>query len=80
MLTNQAPMISIKGGTDTVFILSLAPGSRGALELVQTEGPSFSLYAALLESSGPGFRGVEQRLGEQAEGQRYTRLEMSERT
>ena len=39
-----------------------------------------SAYVLHLESSGPGFRGVEQRLGEQAEVQRYTRPEMLERT
>ena len=44
------------------------------------DGPSFSFCAAPLESSGPGFRSVEQRLGERAEVQRYTGSEMSERT
>ena len=55
------------------------PGGRGILELMQTDGPGFSLCAAPLESSGPGFHGVEQRLGDRAEVQRYTRPEMSER-
>ena len=49
-------------------------------ELVWTDGPGFSLCAAPLESSGPGFRGMEQRLGEQVEVQRYTGPEMSQRT
>ena len=34
------------------------------LELARTDGAGFSLCAAPLESSGPGFHGVEQRLGE----------------
>ena len=42
----------------------LWPGGCGVLELVQTDGPGFSLCATPLESSGSGFRGVEQRLGE----------------
>ena len=32
--------------------------------MMQTDGPGFSLCAAPLESSGPGFHGVEQRLDE----------------
>ena len=40
------------------------PGGRRVLERVQTDGPGFSLCAAPLELSGPGFRGVGQRLGE----------------
>ena len=40
------------------------PGDHGVLELVQTDGPGFSLCAAPLELSVPGFCGVEQRLGE----------------
>ena len=40
------------------------PGGRGVLELVRTDGPGFSLCAAPLELSGPGFHGMEQRLGE----------------
>ena len=47
-----------QGGIDS------APGGRGVLELVWTDGPGFSLCAAPLESSGPGFHGVEQRFGE----------------
>ena len=39
------------------------------------EGPGFSLCAAPLESSGPGFQGVWQRSDEQAEVRRYTRPE-----
>ena len=34
------------------------------VELVWTDGPGFGLCAAPLESSSPGFRGVEQRFGE----------------
>ena len=63
-----------QGGVDS------GPGSRGVLELVQTDGPGFSLCAAPLESSGPGFCDMEQRFGERAEVWRYTRLEMLERT
>ena len=37
--------------------------SRGVPEGVRTDGPGFSLCAAPLESSGPGFGGVGQRLG-----------------
>ena len=40
------------------------PGSRGVLERVRTDGPGFSLCAAPLELSGPGFWSVGQRLGE----------------
>ena len=40
------------------------PGGHGVPELVRIDGPGFSLCAVLLESSGPEFRGVEQRLGE----------------
>ena len=40
------------------------PGGRRVLELVWTDGPGFSLCAAPLELSGPGFHGVEQRFGE----------------
>ena len=50
------------------------PGGHGVPELVQTDGPDFSLCAVPLESSGPGFCGVGQRLGERAEVQRYTAL------
>ena len=39
------------------------PGSCGVPEWVQTDGPGFSLCAAPLELSGPGFCGVGQRLG-----------------
>ena len=58
----------------------LQTGGRGIPELVQTDGPGFSLCAAPLELSGPGFHGMEQRLGERAEVQRYTGPEMLERT
>ena len=33
------------------------PDSRGVPEWVRTDGPGFSLCAAPLESSGPGFQG-----------------------
>ena len=39
-----------KGGVNS------GPDSHGILEGVQTDGPGFSLCAAPLESSGPGFR------------------------
>ena len=42
-----------QGGVDS------GPGSHKVLELVQTDGPGFSLCAAPLELSGPGFHGVE---------------------
>ena len=48
--------------------------------MMRTDGPGFSLCAAPLESSGPGFHGMEQRLDEQAEVWMYTRPELSERT
>ena len=35
------------------------PGSLGVPEMTWTDGPGFSLCAAPLESSGPGFRGVQ---------------------
>ena len=53
--------------------------SRGVPEQVRTDGPGFSLCAAPLKSSGPGFRGVGQRSGEQAEVRRCTGPKMSER-
>ena len=56
------------------------PGGRRVPELVQTEGPGFSLCAAPLELSGLGFHGVEQGLGKRAEVRRYTGPEGSERT
>ena len=40
------------------------PDSRNVPEWVQTDGPGFSLCAAPLESSGPGFRSGDQRLGD----------------
>ena len=40
------------------------PGGCGVPELVQRDGPGFSLCAPPLELSGPGFCGVEWRLGE----------------
>ena len=41
------------GGVDS------RPGGRGVPELVQTDGPGFSLCAVPLELSGPGFCGVD---------------------
>ena len=63
-----------KGGVNS------GPGGCRVPELMRTDGPGFSLCAAPLELSGPGFRGMEQRLGEQAEVQMYTGPELSERT
>ena len=40
------------------------PGSLGVPEMMQTDGPGFSLCAASLELLGPGFRGVRQRVDE----------------
>ena len=40
------------------------PDSRRVPEWVQTDGPGFSLCAAPLESSGPGFEVGGQRSGE----------------
>ena len=34
------------------------PGSLGVLEMMQMDGPGFSLCAVPLELSGPGFQGV----------------------
>ena len=48
------------------------PGSCGVLEWVWTDGPGFSLCAAPLKSSAPGFHGVGQRAGERAEVRRCT--------
>ena len=59
--------------------VNFGPDSCRVPEQVQTDGPGFSLCAAPLELSGPGFYGMGQRLGEQAEVQRCTGLEMSER-
>ena len=47
-------------------------GGHGVPEMIWTDGPGYSLCAAPLELSGPGFRGVRQRSEEQAEVQRYT--------
>ena len=44
--------------------INSGPDSCGVPEWVQTDGPGFSLCAAPLESSGPGFHGVGQRSGE----------------
>ena len=60
--------------------INSGPGSHGVPERVWTDGPGFSLCAAPLKSSGPGFHSVGQRLGEQVEViQRCTGLETSER-
>ena len=48
--------------------------------MIQTDGPGFSLCAAPLKLSGPGFRGVGQRLDERVGVQLYTGPELSERT
>ena len=45
-----------KGGINS------GPGDCGVPELMRTDGPGFSLCAAPLELSGPGFCGVERRL------------------
>ena len=55
------------------------PDSCRVPEWVRTDGTGFSLCAAPLELSGPGFHGVGQRLGERAEVQRCTRPETLER-
>ena len=47
-----------QGGVDS------RPGGHRVLKLMPTDGPGFSLCAAPLELSGPGFCGVEQRLDE----------------
>ena len=59
--------------------INSGPDSHGVLEWVWTDGPGFSLCAALLELSGPGFQSVGQRSGERVEVQRCTRPEMVER-
>ena len=56
------------------------PAGHGVLEEVWMDGLGFSLCAVPLELSGPGFGGVEQRLGERVEVQRYTGLEVLRRT
>ena len=50
--------------------------SKGGID----SGPGFSLCAAPLESSDPGFRGMEQRFSERVEVWRYTGPGMVERT
>ena len=44
--------------------MNSGPDSCGVPEWVRTDGPGFSLCAAPLELSGPGFCGVGQRSGE----------------
>ena len=44
--------------------INSGPGSCGVPVWVRTDGPGFSLCAAPLELSGPGFHGVGQRSGE----------------
>ena len=56
------------------------PGGLGVLEMMWMDRPGFSLCAVPLELSGPGFHGVEQRLGERAEVWMYAGPELSERT
>ena len=59
--------------------INSGPGSCRVPEWVRTDGPGFSLCAAPLESSGPGFHSVGQGSGEQADVWRCTKLETSER-
>ena len=56
------------------------PGGRGVPELMWTDGPGFSLNAVPLESSGPGFCGLEQRLDERVKIWVYIGPELLERT
>ena len=63
-----------KGGVNS------GPGGHRVPEMMRTDGPGFSLCAAPLESSSPGFPGMGQRLDEQAEVWTYTGPELSERT
>ena len=53
-------------------VINSGPDSRRVPEWVRTDGPSFSLCAAPLESSGTGFQSEGQRSGEQAEVWRCT--------
>ena len=46
--------------------------------MTQADKPSFSLCAVPPELSGPGFRGMWQRLDERVEAQKYTGPELSE--
>ena len=46
---------------------NFGPGSLRVPEMTWTDGPGFSLCAAPLESSGPGFRVVRQRVEERVE-------------
>ena len=48
-LTLMGPFDIEQGGVNS------GPDSRGVLEWMWTDGPGFSLCAAPLESSGPGF-------------------------
>ena len=56
------------------------PGSYVVPEMMQMDGPGFSLYAVPLESSGPGFRGIWQRSDERAEVRSILDQRMSEET
>ena len=49
-LTPMGPFDIEQGGVNS------GPDSRGVLEWKRTDGPGFSLCAAPLELSGPGFR------------------------
>ena len=60
--------------------VNFRPGGYRVPELMQTDGPGFSLCAAPLESSGSGFCSMEQRLDERAEVRVYIGPELSERT
>ena len=56
------------------------PGSLGVPEMMRMDRPSFSLCAVLLESSGPGFWGVRQRVEERAEVQSILDQRRTEKT
>ena len=56
------------------------PGSLRVLEMMWTDRPGFSLCAAPLESLGPGFQDVWQRVREQAEVQSIPDQRVVEKT
>ena len=59
--------------------INSGPDSHGVSEWMQTDGPGFSLCAAPLELSGPGFQSGSRRSDERAEVWGYTKPEMAER-
>ena len=59
----MGPSMSGKGCVNS------GPGGHGVPEVMQTDGPGFSLCAVPLESLGPGFQGVWQRSDERVEVQ-----------